>query len=70
MGLADDLYVSDSWQGERGNGNLCATGWSPMAVLLIARFDGDIEHLVAAYDEAHELMRAACRACNAPTNRR
>ena len=27
-----------------------------MAVMLIARFDGDIEHLIAAYDKAHELI--------------
>ena len=27
-----------------------------MAVMLIARFDGDTEHLTAAYDKAHELI--------------
>jgi hypothetical protein len=27
-----------------------------MAVMLIARFDGDVERLTAAYDEAHRLI--------------
>jgi hypothetical protein len=27
-----------------------------MAVMLIARFDGDVERLTAAYDRAHELI--------------
>ena len=27
-----------------------------MAVMLIARFDGDVEHLLAAYDRAHDLV--------------
>ena len=27
-----------------------------MAVMLIARFDGDIELLIAAYDKAHEMI--------------
>lgn len=27
-----------------------------MAVMLVARFDGDVERLTAAYDEAHRLI--------------
>ena len=27
-----------------------------MAVMLIARFDGDVEQLTAAYDDAHDLI--------------
>ena len=30
-----------------------------MAVMLIARFDGDVEQLTAAYDQAHELIMSS-----------
>ena len=36
-----------------------------MAVMLIARFDGDVEHLIAAYDKAHELIMSRGGAVNA-----
>ena len=40
-------------------------------VMLIARFDGDVEHLTAAYDQAHELIlsRGGASSCT-PSNHR